>query len=50
METANKQAVEYIQNHLTQDVKDYLTKNGEDLTAWITDQIEIALDKKKSSK
>lgn len=49
MANANKKAVEYIQNHLTQDVKDYLTKNGEDLTAWITDQIEIALDKKKSS-
>ena len=49
MENANKQALEYIQNHLTQDVKDYLTKNGEDLSAWITDQIEIALDKKKSS-
>lgn len=49
METANKQALEYIQNHLTQDVKDYLTANGEDLTTWITNQIEIALDKKKSS-
>lgn len=49
MESANKQALEYIQNHLTQDVKDYLTKNGGDLTTWITDQIEIALDKKKSS-
>lgn len=47
MKKANEQAVEYIKNNLSTEIKNYLTQNGKDIAEWIQEQIEIAINTSK---
>ncbi len=50
MEKANEQAKDYIINNLSDEMKNYLAKNGKDLAEWAQEQIEIAITKAKEKK
>lgn len=47
MNTARQQAIDYIKNHLRQDIMKYLNANDIDIEQWIKEQIEIAVQKFK---
>lgn len=49
MKNASNQALQYITTNMSQQIKDYLEKNGDDLTTWISNQIEIAVNKNKKA-
>ena len=47
MNTANQKAVDYITNHLPADIVKFITDNNKELTEWILEQIEIAVQNNK---
>lgn len=50
MDIAKQQAVDYIKNHLTQDMIKCLNNSDVDLEQWIKEQIEIAIQKSKENR
>ena len=50
MKEASNRAMEYVKANLTEDVTNFISKNGKDLAEWIKEQIEIAIQKSKRNK
>ena len=44
---AQDKAINYIIKNTSVEMKNYLQKNGKDLTTWVTEQIEIAIKNSK---
>ena len=50
MDIAKQQAIDYVKNHLSKDMMNWLNASGVDIEQWIKEQIEIAVQKSKENR